>query len=201
MIMHNLPGILLLSGLLAVACDRPVAPGAAAAGGASEGSPAMINVRIIGPDGKLTGPVEQPKLVLSEEQWKQRLTPEQYQIVRSKGTERPFCGGLLDNKGPGIYACIACNLPLFEAETKFESGTGWPSFFRPVASENILEEVDQSHGMVRTEIMCKRCEGHLGHVFKDGPRPTGLRYCVNSESLRFVPAEQVGQIAEDVPSR
>ena len=160
----------------------------------------MITVRVIGPDGKLTAPDEQPKLILSEQEWKQRLTPEQFAVVRSKGTERPFCGGLLNNKGKGMYVCVACNLPLFEAGAKFESGTGWPSFFQPAAKENILEETDRSHGMARTEIMCKRCEGHLGHVFEDGPPPTGLRYCMNSESLRFVPEEKLATIAETVPA-
>lgn len=195
----QLPTILILSGLLAVAgCERANVV-AAPFPQPTEGSHSMITVRVIGPDGKLTGPVDKPKIILSDGEWKQRLTPEQYEIVRSKGTERPFCGGLLDNKGKGVYACVACGLPLFESVTKFESGTGWPSFFRPIAEENILEESDHSHGMVRTEIMCKRCEGHLGHVFDDGPPPTGRRYCLNSESLRFVPEAKLRTIAEDVP--
>ncbi len=160
----------------------------------------MVKLRVIGPDGTLTGPVEMPRLVLSEEAWKERLTPDQYAVVRSKGTERPFCGTLLDNKKEGYYVCVACGLPLFSSDSKFHSGTGWPSFYQPVAEENILEEVDRSHGMARTEIMCARCEGHLGHVFEDGPKPTGLRYCLNSESLRFVDAADVKTLAETVPA-
>lgn len=159
----------------------------------------MVKVRVIGPEGKLTEPVDMPRMVLSDEAWKQRLTPEQYAVVRSKGTERPFCGTLLDNKREGIYACVACGLPLFSSDTKFQSGTGWPSFYAPVAEENILEERDTSYGMIRTEIMCKRCEGHLGHVFEDGPKPTGLRYCLNSESLTFVDSADVKNLAEEVP--
>ena len=160
----------------------------------------MVRVRVIGPDGKLTGPIEQPKVELSDAEWKKRLTPDQFRILRSKGTERPFCGGLLQNKEHGYYLCAGCNLPLFESGAKFESGTGWPSFFQPAAKENVLEETDRSHGMVRTEIMCKRCEGHLGHVFDDGPRPTGLRYCLNSESLKFVADDQLLTVAEKIPA-
>src|SRR5690606_29678484 len=102
-------------------------------------------------------------------------------------------------KKEGIYACVACGLPLFSSDTKFQSGTGWPSFYAPVAEENIIEASDTSHGMIRTEIMCKRCEGHLGHVFEDGPRPTGLRYCLNSESLKFVETANIKELAEELP--
>lgn len=160
----------------------------------------MVRVKVIGPDGQLTGPVEMAKLVLSDEEWQKRLTPEQFAIVRAKGTERAFCGTLLDNKKHGYYVCVACGLPLFNSTAKFNSGTGWPSFFQPVAEENILEETDLSHGMKRTEIMCARCDGHLGHVFPDGPKPTGLRYCLNSESLRFVDEADVKTLAENVPA-
>jgi peptide-methionine (R)-S-oxide reductase len=118
----------------------------------------------------------------------QGLSAEERRILLHHGTEPPFCGGLLNQKGPGLYACRLCGLPLFQAETKFESGTGWPSFYAPVASEHITRITDKSHGMLRTEIRCRRCGGHLGHVFDDGPRPTGLRYCLNSASLRFFPA-------------
>lgn len=146
----------------------------------------MPKLRLIAADGTLTEPSEVPKLELGENEWRKRLTPEQFRIVRSSGTERPFCGGLLENKESGIYLCVACGLPLFKSDAKFESGTGWPSFFQPVAKENVAEKVDNSHGMRRVEINCGRCDGHLGHVFEDGPRPTGLRYCLNSEALRFV---------------
>ena len=158
-----------------------------------------VLVRLMKDDGKLTDPVIVPKLILPDELWQARLTPEQFKVVRSKGTERPFCGNLLDNKKPGVYACVACSLPLFEHTSKFNSGTGWPSFFQPIAKENVLEHRDESHGMVRVEIVCARCDGHLGHVFDDGPRPTGLRYCMNSESLKFVDDDKRGTLAEKVP--
>jgi peptide methionine sulfoxide reductase msrA/msrB len=151
---------------------------------------------VIGADGKLTGPVDLPKLVLTPAEWRKRLTPEQYRIARGRGTEPAFCGGLLHNKEAGLYVCVCCNLPLFESSAKFESGTGWPSFFQPAAEENIRQKIDRSHGMVRTEILCQRCDAHLGHVFEDGPPPTGLRYCLNSEALRFVANDRLKTIAE-----
>lgn len=129
------------------------------------------------------------KLELSEEEWKEKLTNEEYEVLRNKGTERAFTGKYWDNKKEGTYLCAACQLPLFESETKFRSGTGWPSFYAPINSTNVLEKKDTSFGMVRTEVVCARCEGHLGHVFPDGPKPTNLRYCLNSVSLDFVEAE------------
>ena len=115
------------------------------------------------------------------------LTAEERRILLNQGTEPPFCGGLLDNKESGIYACKLCHLPLFHADSKFESGTGWPSFFEPVDADHVRELKDTSHGMVRVEVRCARCDGHLGHVFPDGPPPTGQRYCLNSASLVFEP--------------
>ena len=116
----------------------------------------------------------------------EKLSPEERRVLLHQGTERPFCGNVLDNKRQGAYHCRLCGLPLFRSTAKFHSGTGWPSFYEPYDPAHIAEIVDDSHGMVRTEIRCRRCDGHLGHVFPDGPRPTGLRYCLNSASLEFV---------------
>jgi peptide-methionine (R)-S-oxide reductase len=121
----------------------------------------------------------------SSDEWKQSLSAEQYQVARCGGTERAFTGKYWDNKATGIYHCVCCGTPLFSSTTKFESGTGWPSFWDGISSEAITTKQDVTHGMVRTEITCSRCDGHLGHVFSDGPAPTGQRYCVNSASLDF----------------
>lgn len=128
---------------------------------------------------------ETDTLPKSEEEWKKILTPEQFYILRKKGTERAFSGKYWDAKEEGVYCCAGCGQPLFSAETKFDSGTGWPSFWKPVDEKNVAAEDDSSFFMRRTEVHCSRCEGHLGHVFADGPEPTGLRYCINSDALKL----------------
>ena len=130
------------------------------------------------------------KVELTEEEWKERLTEMEYYVLRKQGTERAFTGEYWDNKKEGTYLCAGCQLPLFASNTKFRSGTGWPSFYEPINEVNVGEDRDMSHGMVRTEVHCSRCGGHLGHVFPDGPQPTGLRYCINSVSLTFQAAEK-----------
>ena len=156
----------------------------------------MVQVHVFDRAGKLVGPIETPEVSLSDNEWRKRLSPEQFRILRSSGTERPFCGTLLDNKQQGVYSCAGCGLPLFSSDAKFNSGTGWPSFFQPIAKGNVAEREDETHGMVRVEINCARCDGHLGHVFPDGPPPTRLRFCLNSESLTFTPSAEVARLAE-----
>jgi methionine-R-sulfoxide reductase len=155
-----------------------------------------VSVKVFNGEGRLVGPVAVPRVVKSDAEWQALLTPEQFRVARVHGTERPFCGTLLDNKRQGVYSCVCCGLPLFASNAKFESGTGWPSYYQPIADENVAVRPDHSYGMVRVEILCPRCDGHLGHVFPDGPPPTRQRHCVNSESLRFTDVDDLASLAD-----
>ena len=151
----------------------------------ASGAIAEVEVRFLNEQGELLPPTRVHKVVKTDAEWRKQLTPEQYAIARGKGTEPAFCGVFYDNHKSGVYACVCCGLPLFTSSSKFNSGTGWPSFIKPIAPENIVTQPDLSHGMRRTEVLCALCGAHLGHVFDDGPPPTGLRYCLNSTSLAF----------------
>ena len=159
-----------------------------AAGSRGKVAPGKVTVVQFSNAGKRLRSAQVDRLVRTDASWKQQLSPLAYDVARRGGTERPFSGSLLNVKGKGVFRCICCDTALFDVATKFESGTGWPSFWQPIARQNVIEDRDVSLGMVRTEIRCTRCEAHLGHVFDDGPKPTGLRYCMNSVAMRFAAA-------------
>lgn len=170
---------LLAAAGLTLGCARDTAAAPAKA------RPAQVQLVEFSNQGKRLRVVTLPTIARTEAQWRKQLSPTAYTVARKAGTERPYSGQYNDHHAAGVYRCVCCATALFDSRTKFDSGTGWPSFWQPIAKQNVVEHEDRTLGMARTEVLCRRCDAHLGHVFTDGPRPTGLRYCMNSVSLQF----------------